>query len=79
MAVVAGERVVSATSGWGDTEVLDQLENVFADLKYHGGTPTYGVPTFCSPPGCSDTTMYQCNTYDSSSVSYTHLTLPTKA
>ena len=71
MAVVAGERVVSATSGWGDTDVLDQLENVFADLKYHGGTPTYGVPTFCSPPGCSDTTQYQCNTYDSSSVGST--------
>jgi len=71
MAVVAGERVVSATSGWGDTEVLDQLENVFADLKYHGGTPTYGVPTFCSPPGLSDTTQYQCNTYDQSSAGST--------
>ena len=67
MAVVAGERIVSGTSGWGDSDVLDKLEEVFADLKLHGGTPKYGVPTFCSPPGCSDTTQYQCNTYDSSS------------
>ena len=71
MAVVAGERIVSGTSGWGDSDVLDKLEEVFADLKYHGGTPAYGVPTFCSPPGCSDTTQYQNNTYDSSSAGST--------
>ena len=33
MAVVAGERIVSGTSGWGDSDVLDKLEEVFADLK----------------------------------------------
>ena len=71
MAVVAGERIVSGTSGWGDSDVLDKLEEVFADLKLHGGTPKYGVPTFCSPPGCSDTTQYQTYTRSKTSAGST--------
>tara|TARA_B100000945_G_scaffold320853_1_gene332429 strand:+ start:53 stop:2557 length:2505 start_codon:yes stop_codon:yes gene_type:complete len=45
MAILTGTKPVnSGNAGWTQSDVLDALENAFADLQMHGGTAKTGVP-----------------------------------
>ena len=58
--------VNNGNTGWDKSDVLDALETVFANLGWNNGTAASGVPCVIYPPNST------------TSVSYTHLTLPTK-
>ena len=52
MAVNYGTKNVNSdTVGWTRLDVLDALEEVFADLGFHGGTAKTGVPVCALWPG----------------------------
>ena len=61
----------TAAPGWATTSVIYQLESAFAQLGWHGGTVTGIVTGITGYSGQS--------TVGTITVSYTHLTLPTKA
>ena len=51
MAILTGTKPVnSGNAGWTQKDVMDALENAFADLQMHGGTAKTGVPIGVGTP-----------------------------
>ena len=89
MAVTIGTELVNnGNSGWTQADVMNALEKVFYEMGFNSGVQKNGVPQAILYPGCDITNQWDfqyCveNHWDetsmpyNSTVSYTHLTLPT--
>ena len=66
MAITIQDHLIGTGPNWTNSQLIDELEEVFASAGYHSGPVAYGVPTFIQYPGASADTGISGKSYPDS-------------
>lgn len=66
MAITIQDHLIGTGPNWTNSQLIDELEEVFASAGYHSGPVAYGVPTYIQYPGASADTGISGKSYPDS-------------